>query len=354
MTGSTMYSPTTQPPSSLSRRGSHPTRRKKTMITDFQRELRRKNLGGSDLAAVVEYAHSLPLGSLSPYKSAGDVFWEKRPDLVIAPALLPKPKATAAQSRGNRIEGYIVDCAREHLAPHTLTASQRRVSRGRDKGIIAVNLDAIVNETGTPVEAKSCADFKIRDEWGERETNRVPRGYAIQVQAAIHVTGAPNGYLFAVLGWDWSMEPVPYLIPRDETAIESIVDSALWFWHEHILAGVPPKGGEIPPEHLLKAVPVNEGQRVVLDDHALRLAEAFELHQELKNLHEKGQDAARLELWSLMGNAAIADLPNGRTFEKKVVASKTTDLDALKEQFPEAYKATRVESTQTRTYYKKG
>src|SRR5690606_22364060 len=114
-----------------------------------------------------------------------DVFWDKRPDLVVDPKALPDEKPTAFQKRGNTIESYIIECAREALAPLTLTASQRRVSKGRDKGIIAVNLDWIVNETQDPGEAKSCADFRLRDQWGAAETDEVPFGYMVQVQSAI-------------------------------------------------------------------------------------------------------------------------------------------------------------------------
>lgn len=314
------------------------------MLTEHQRELRRKNLGGSDLAAVVELAKNLAPGSLSPYQTAADVFWSKRPDLVVDPATLPAEKATPFQDRGNTIESYIIEHARTRLAPLTLTTNQRRVSKGRDKGIIAVNLDAIVNETSQPVEAKSCADFRMRGEWGAAETDEVPFGYMIQVQSAIYVTGADQGHLFALLGWDWSMIPVQYLICRDDAIIEAVVDAAIWFWNDHVLPGIPPKGGEVPPEHLLKAIRATKDKQVMLDEKAASLAKAWKLHSTLANDHKRGADALKQELLWLMKDADVAMFPDGSGFSMKETAPKTIDQDKLKTDFPDVWKAVRVDS----------
>lgn len=314
------------------------------MITDYQRELRRKNLGGSDLAAVVEFAKGLAPGSLSPYKTAADVFWDKRPDLVVDPKSLPEEKPTAAQRRGNTIESYITEFAREALAPLTLTASQRRVSKGRDKGIIAVNLDWLVNETQEPGEAKSCADFRLRDQWGAAETDEVPFGYMVQVQSAIYVTGAKQGHLFALLGWDPGMIPVRYLISRDDPVIEAIVDAAIWFWNDHVLPGIPPKGGEVPPEHLLKAIRTTKDKQVALDAKAAALAKAWKIHSAMANDHKRGADALKQELLWMMKDADIATFPDGSGFSMKETAPKTIDQEKLKLDFPDVWKAVRVES----------
>jgi predicted phage-related endonuclease len=301
------------------------------MITDRQRELRRRNIGGSDLAAVVELATGLIPGSLSPYKSAADVFWEKRPDLVLPEGQDPPQKETKAQRRGNSIEWYIIGCAREVLAPLTLTASQRRVSKGRDGGIIACNLDAILNEPQEPVEAKSCADFRLRDEFGDAGTDEIPYGYMIQVQGEILVCGpkCQQGHLFAVLGWRIDMEPVHYVIPRNNAIIDRITDAALWFWNDHVLKGVPPKGGETPPEHLLKAIKPDEGKSISLEADQERLVEAFLTHQQMAGLHKKGQEACEMELRNLMREASVARLRDGRTVEIGTTKRRAYEVEAM-------------------------
>jgi len=210
------------------------------------------------------------------------------------------------------------------MDPEQLVANQRRVSRGRDGGLIACNLDAYAKGAGEPVEAKSCADYRIRDEWGAAGSDEVPFGYMIQVQTEILVCGpkCQRGHLFAVLGWRSDMMPVWYILKRHDGLIRLIEDAAMWFWKEHVEPGVPPKGGEIPPEALLRAIRPDAGKTAELGDDMLAVANALETHKELRLLHEKGEKACELELRNALRDASVGLLPDGRRAEIKTVKRK--------------------------------
>lgn len=256
---------------------------------------RQAYIGGTDAAAL---AGVNPASWAQPI----DVYLEKR-------GLAPERPRSTAMSMGHLMEPVVAQLFTE--ATGLRLRRPARPVRSRQYPWAGGHLDRWA-EGGLPFEAK----WAMRsDEWGpglgvgtveapviipapgdEEYQPIVPARYAVQVQHYLAVTGAPTGYLAALLGYGdfrW------YAIHRNEALIGYLMNLEERFWHDHVLAGVPPEpdGSEAYGRHLrrlydtsdegeLVATPelqnVLQQLRDVRDQVAGRLAAEAKLEQQIQ------------------------------------------------------------------------
>lgn len=259
-------------------------------ITEKQRLKRTSKLGSSDAPAIL---------NVSPWRTATDVYWSK---------LTPNEQAAAKHMQtGNRLEAPLVDFACEELGV-TVRRNQYRVSVGKDSGLLAANLDALVNGKREAVEGKYVGQSSSAD-WGQPGTDQVPDYVTVQVQHQMYVAELDRVWVpAAVAGYqlDWRL----YCVPRHEELIRIIVWQEINFWRQHVMPRVPPTPSA-PPLEVLQALSREPGSVILLDDQQAPVVEAYQHLGQVQSDSEKAKKKAKADLLVLLGEHEGARLPNG-------------------------------------------
>ena len=217
-------------------------------------EMRRTGIGGSDVAAIL---------GLSRYRTAVDVYEDK----IATEA--PHDEQSQAAYFGSVLE----DVVAKEFSKRTGMKVQRVNSMLRmgEGGWMIANIDrAVVNpeiagrvfvydedrqiETGRQIstdmilECKTASSY-IADQWGPSQEaeiiagevvteHKIPLYYETQVQWYLGVTGARICFVAVLLGGqDFRI----YRVDRDDDVIEALREQCSKFWHENVLANVPPE-----------------------------------------------------------------------------------------------------------------
>jgi putative phage-type endonuclease len=215
---------------------------------------RKHYIGGSDIAAIV---------GLDPWRSPLDVYLEKvgqGRDVIV----------TEQMKWGMRLEPLILKGYAE-----TTGRKLRRKLRllvDRQHNFIAGHVDAITTQTPRRVvEAKAS-----RSEW-----HTPPDNYMAQVQWYLRITGLEIADIVALFG---GSQLRVYEIQADAEAQRELVEAAVEFWANHVLARVPPAPrSEADVRKLWSA---KTGKQVVA---------SVEIEQVWQRLVEVAAEQARLE-----------------------------------------------------------
>lgn len=239
-------------------------------------------LGSSDAAGIL---------GLSKYKSALDV-WRAKVGELDAEAV--DPDREKLFRRGILLEPVIRTMAVEDY-DLVLMGSGRRWT-DRQYAFMRAEIDFEAYEVIGGIagdlincECKSVSPFTAH-EWGEQDTDEIPIEYHAQVMYALMVTGRPRAYVFALFGAD---KLVRYIIDRDEETIEGMRAACVAFWHDHVLARVPPEPQNLDDvEFLFRKV---RGRKVMATPEAAAHVEKYrQLGQQITAL-EAERDLAKLD-----------------------------------------------------------
>jgi len=204
---------------------------------------RQRFLGGSDAAAVL---------GVSPFATPVDVYLEKTGHSYPAP---PDHGKERLFRWGKLLEPVVVKHLRQDYGVKvTKVSTPRKPNRYQDQehGFLAAEIDFewrvtrdLVDEyelsrdlvnTIQNGEIKTVHTFAAA-KFGEAETEDVPIEYAAQAMAGLMVTGRKL-CMFGVL--TGTRDVTLYWIKRDEQTIAAMRARLVAFWHDHVLAGVPP------------------------------------------------------------------------------------------------------------------
>lgn len=180
-------------------------------------EKRREGVGGSDAAAVMgESAWSSPLR----------VYADKR-------GVAPEKAVTEPMRQGTAFEQVVARRFSEETGLKTRRCL--RMFRHPEYPFMLANIDRQVLGQGgfTGLECKTTGLFNPADFAG----GEIPREYYWQCMHYMAVTGAKKWHL-AVLVLSKAFHR--FIIDRDEKAIERLIARERAFWHENVLAGIPP------------------------------------------------------------------------------------------------------------------
>ncbi len=195
-------------------------------ITEKQRELRRKHLGSSDMAA---------LFGLDPRRTAYDVWLDKTGQLVD-----DSGADGDAADAGNLFEDGVLTWAARQLGPLT-----RNQYRSRPDLHLASHIDAIVDQTQQTVEGKTGGLFgPLYEPWGEPGTDGIPNRVIIQCQVHMLCAGllsmAPQVCHVPTFlgGRGFGM----FHVTQDLNLCVLIGDKAVEFWEKYVEPVTPPPG----------------------------------------------------------------------------------------------------------------
>ena len=304
------------------------------MITEEQRIARRAHLGSSDAPAIV---------GLSPWRTPADVYYSK--------VYESKDTPTEAMQTGNRLEPAILDFAEERLGV-ALRRNVHIVSAGRDGGILAANLDALVADRNEAVEAKYCGPYAAA-EWGAEGTDEVPDHVNIQVQHQMYVGGLNRVWVAAAIAshhLEWKL----YVVPRSDQIISALVAREIEFWERHVLLRCPPESSA-PSLDILKALRRDPGSCIDLPKDSSAMSMHRELAAEKRKSAQAEYDDATAKLLAMLGDAEAGLLPDGRmiTYLSQRSAPRC-DLKRLRAEHPDLYSELVTESTCRVLRIKKG
>lgn len=240
---------------------------------------RRRGIGGSDastIAGVNRWTSPYELWVDKTGRSLGD-----------------KPE-TPAMRMGNLLEPILLRLFTEETGLATRRAG---LMASKVRPWQRVSLDAL-SEDGGIVECKTTG-WRLAREWDD---DQVADHAEIQAQHALAVTGRLHAWVVVLIdGRDFRWRKVE----RDEALIDTITQLEHEFWHDHVLADVPP-----PPDAAALDV-IKEQYRVVYSDtreaddpeRLALLVERLASAKALGRVAKRDVEAAEAELRLMLGGA---------------------------------------------------
>ena len=283
-------------------------------------ETRRSGIGGSDAAAVL---------GLSPWSSPLSLWLDKVHGGDDA-------RRSEAMRWGTVLEDAIArEMAREHgirlgPCPGILAHPDRRHQLAT---IDRYGVDRDRRPTSV-VEVKTADGFAAAD-WDE--DGPAPDHVVIQVQHQLDVTGLDVGYVAALVGGN---RPRWWEVPRDDELITDLRMAEDAFWHDHVLAGVPPEpiGHDADGDALAELYPGDPDRQVILDGPTRSDVESLRM---LKAHIAEAKSAAELHeqrIKAYLGDATEGLLPDGSTaITWRPSATTRLDSTALKASLPDVW-----------------
>lgn len=306
------------------------------MITEQQRQERRKYLGSSDIAALFTDKDGK---SLDPFKNAVDVYNTKVYELT-------DDKETAAQNRGNRYEAAMIQYVEDYAGVKVVTHPDKLRYINADitgmdgNPIFAANLDGFIpgDATAIPsimpiiVEAKTTS---MGDEWGTPGTDEVPDRVNLQVHHQMLCTGWTMAYVVVLRSLFGRLDESLYIVKRDERIISAIVKRGTQFWNEYTLTGTPPPDSEPGDIRIYKRiVRTPEKYSDVPIDRIL----AWDQAKQARIDAEKAEKEAFSRLMEKLGDAEGAYIDEDREFTYfEQNAAPKIDFARLKAEWPDVY-----------------
>lgn len=270
-------------------------------ITQEQRNQRKRYVGASDMAA---------LFGLDPHgRNAHDLYLDKT-------GQLPDFTPTKAMQLGILLESYLLDWAEKGDDDWDGLGTLNRYtgSYWLDGDHLMAHCDATTEQDIVPVEAKTHWFGQTAGQWGSDGSDQVPDHVKIQLHTQMLCLGAHQGWVVALLGRGLSH----FLIPREDSVCDLILETAKRFWEEHVIPRVPPPD-LLPSLDSLKVLRREPKKRVELSDV---LYENWCSHKKTLKKQEQATDRARAALLTKLGDAEEATL--GTDAEKMITYYKQT------------------------------
>jgi putative phage-type endonuclease len=292
-------------------------------------------IGGSDIGAIL---------GLSPYRSPVEVWAEKVGTAQCAGEAVHlrygqhlEPFVAREYERATGLVTHVhAGTIRHPLHPHLFAHVDRLVSRD-GQGV----LDAQGNVCATTLlECKTASAFSAA-QWGRAGTDHVPHAYLVQCVWYTALTGCTEAHLAVLLG---NSDLRVYRIGHDPALGERLVKSALDFWDDHVMAGVPP--APTTRDDVLALYPRETPGRVVeADPTTLSQLRRLQRIQGLTKRLDAESQRVKDQLAIRMGPAERV-CHNGQTLATWRAGSPTSRVDVtrLRKERPEVVSEYLVES----------
>lgn len=282
-------------------------------LSDFLKS-RQSGLGGSDIAT---------LFGINPYSTKLELYLQKRGEI--------EPTADTRLTRtGRAMEGVIAVMVAEREGAKLRKVNRTLRHQRHDFLIAHIDRDFVGIRKGLEIKNVSPRMAYL---WGkDGQQDAVAEHYLPQPHHYMLVMDYP---LFDVAAYFGGDDLRIYPMERDPEMDELIIDAASEFWHNHVLAGVPP---EPDFEHsstlpmLRRLYPGTNGRTVIaseLDEallHWWMVAEdaAAKAHQ-----YEVVAEQAKNHLLEAMGEAAVLKLDGKRAMVRKVIKKRAYEVEEM-------------------------
>lgn len=275
------------------------------MLTKEQKEQRRKRIGASDISAIADYygpQESDSYVKCNPFKTAADVWASK--------VLGADEDAGPAAVAGSGLEKYVLDCAEIELGEEVYNRGEPFAA--------AQNVWATVDGVTklAVVEAKTVGPRSpLLAEFGEDQSDFVPRMYLWQCQIAMAATQLEVCELFALIA-DRGFTPCRFTIQRQPFLIKKALGWAERFWNEHVVTGVAPEGCEPASLAALKKIERVHDKTIEVPADAVERVQTL---RRIRNATDKELEQAEAALLMALGDATCGTCELGKV---EVVTTK--------------------------------
>ncbi len=281
-------------------------------LADFLKS-RQSGLGGSDIAT---------LFGINPYSTKLELYMQKRGEI--------EPTADTRLTRTGRAMEQVIAVMVAEREGAKLRKINRTLRHPKHDFLIAhIDRDYVGVRKGLEIKNVSPRMAYL---WGKDGTPDA---------VAEHYLPQPHHYmlvldydLFDVAAYFGGDDLRVYPMARDPEMDELIVDSAHDFWHNHVLAGIPPEPdfdhkSTLPM--LRRLYPGTNGETVIaseLDETLLYWAKVAEDAAAKAHQYEEVAKSAKNHLLAAMGEAAILRLDGQRAMVRKVISKKPYEVSA--------------------------
>lgn len=255
---------------------------------------RRQGIGASESATIL---------GLNPYQSPAELYLRKLGEM-------PESEESWPMRFGTHLEDLL---AREYEARHGVTLETQVFVKHPDHPWMFATLDGLTAD-GVVVEIKT-ANWRARD-WGEPDTDEVPRHYLIQAQHQLEVSGRDVAHVWVSIS---GAEPVRYVILRNRPLGRAIVEACREFW-QHVCDRKPPRNLLRPDDHKLMHLIYPEacGEIGLGPEVGMMVDRRSEIAGQIKAL--QGEDARlKTQILAEIGPFEGALLPDGRAIRRKTI-----------------------------------
>jgi len=293
----------------------------------FAERTRPLGLGGTDIGAIL---------GLSPYKTPLEL-WS---DLVSGEQ--PASRDLIHLRFGQHAESFIA--SEYERATGLFTAQHSPTLFHKKLGFMFGHVDRFVLDTpDTPavvdgtitanklLECKTSSAFSKND-WGEPGTDQVPPLYLVQCAWYLAITECQAADLAVLIG---NSDFRIYTIERDMELEGLILSHAQHFWHEHVIAQIPPEPISVQDAALLFPKE-SAGMSVEADEKLLKSIRSYQESTSKSQTLSSECERLKLEILSYMGQAEKLTHA-GKTLATWKCSKPTTRIDtkALAQAHPE-------------------
>jgi predicted phage-related endonuclease len=245
-------------------------------LTDVEfSEIRRRGIGGSDVSAILNLdpwrgAHSVWLQKMNreKYEQSEAALW----------GVLIEPLVLAEYAKREHVE--LGQLAQTPDTPYEITNPKRpRFLQHKTEKWMRATVDAVVAGASVGVDAKTKLDpHWSRGEYGEPNTDAVPRPVILQCQWYCGITGFPRWDVPVLFGNELRI----YRVFFNQRLWEILVDRCGDFWRRYVLTRTPP-----PLEDSGVARKVVES---VFPRNLVEVREATDLEGQIVNLYRQADE----------------------------------------------------------------
>lgn len=294
--------------------------RSSNMLTEEQRIARRQGIGGSDIGAIIGLIDD-SVATVGQF-TAVDVYLSK----VEEDYKRPENEAMAI---GNIIEDFIIMMFERRTGCPVIREKNTRHSKTHPW--LLANIDGFLPTENAILEVKN-VDPSKEYLWGKEGTDEIPELYLLQCAHYAHVYDVDKVYIGAYFG---GARFKIFVYKRNTKLEEYIVTAATRFWHEHILAKVPPAASGL--EDYRKLYPeAKNTQPVIADDESIQMINKLLETQEMIKGLSKVESDIRAKVCQLLKDSESLISQQGQTLATwKNQVSNRVDTRALKELYPE-------------------
>lgn len=288
-------------------------------------------LGGGDIAALM---------GVNPWRTPLDVYLQKTGQVVPGP---PDPEREKRLRRGKLMEPVVLEMMRQDFGIEVVAANHRY--RDPEFPFLAAEIDFEWHDGNHAIrngEIKTAHPFGA-NKWGEAGTEEVPIEHAAQSMFGLMITGREVCQYGTLFGSD---NLVLYHVLRDDETIAGMRALAVEFWHEHVLARVPPAPRTADDLRKLWPKPTRKAIEATPEIEAM-LAKHQALGAEISTRAER-RDELAFQIGEFVKDFDTITTPNGAwpIATYKAQSRETVDGKRLKSAHPDIHR----EFTRTTEY----
>lgn len=275
--------------------------------------IRRKGIGGSDMAAVLgvsKYGNALTVwedkrGEREPVEENEFMYWGNVLEEVVAQEF---SKRTGWKVRNNNYTLQSIEY------PYLLA-----------------NIDRDIVGVDAGLECKTASAYK-ESEW---EGDKVPDNYYVQCQHYMAVTGKASWWIACLVGGNRFFYKE---IPRDEDLIKTIIEEGKAFWQMVIDGTKPAVDGSDESSNALKRwYPAANDRTIELGESAKYYISEYQKAKEEEAAATARKKEAQNVLCSMLGENQSGTIGEYTVNWKNRKGSETLDKKAFKAEYPELF-----------------